>query len=37
MANNEKEIGELSKNKSKQFFKNSLHDGYKSTVYISSI
>jgi hypothetical protein len=34
MANNKKGIRELSKNKSRYFFKNRLHDGYKSTVYI---
>jgi hypothetical protein len=30
-------IRELSKTKSKHFFKNRLHDRYKSTVHISSI
>jgi hypothetical protein len=35
VANNEKGIGELSKNKSKYFFKNSLNDSDKSTVYTS--
>jgi hypothetical protein len=34
MANNKKGIRELSKNKSRYFFKNKPHDGYKSTVHI---
>jgi hypothetical protein len=33
MANNKKGIWKLSNNKSKHFFKNRLHDGYKSTAH----
>jgi hypothetical protein len=37
VANNKKGIKELSHTNSKHFFKNRLHDSYKSTVLIPSI
>jgi hypothetical protein len=36
-ANNKKRFRESSKNKSKHFFKNRVHDSYKSTVHIPFI